>query len=144
MSKGFWVVSKKNYLSFPWYLNSDAIRCCIWDSRIIVFLWVNCEIKGLHFLWMKEKNKVNVQSLLLIVQPNVVVKKYIIGIVKTWFHLIFSLKINTQGTDNNKDILVPEEGGTAYWPHFQIVPISSLVPIYQNHFSKKLFPFTRF
>ena len=36
------------------------------------------------------------------------------------------------------------DGGTAYCPHFQIVPISSLVPIYQNHSSKKLSPFTRF
>ena len=37
-----------------------------------------------------------------------------------------------------------QNGGTAYCPHFQIVPISSLVPIYQNHSSKKLSPFTRF
>ena len=36
------------------------------------------------------------------------------------------------------------DGGTAYCPDFQIVPISSLVPIYQNHSSKKLSPFTRF
>ena len=33
-------------------------------------------------------------------------------------------------------------GGTANCPDFHIVPISSLVPIYQNHFSKKLSPFS--
>ena len=34
-------------------------------------------------------------------------------------------------------ILAYFEGGTANCPDFHIVPISSLVPIYQNHFSKK-------